>query len=100
MVNLDSAEENSVIIGCCGGIRTELTLPVKREKGEFKGYKITIGGLCGGHSGEDIDKNRLNAHILMGKIKDYYYHSQLLELFFYNHGKINTKRRMRCGASF
>ncbi|MBO4983130.1 MAG: beta-Ala-His dipeptidase [Clostridia bacterium] len=68
MVNLDSAEENSVIIGCCGGIRTELTLPVKREKGVFNGYKITIGGLCGGHSGEDIDKNRLNAHILMGKI--------------------------------
>ena len=68
MVNLDSAEENSVIIGCCGGIRTELTLPVKTEKGEFFGYKITIGGLCGGHSGEDIDKNRLNAHILMGKL--------------------------------
>jgi len=28
----------------------------------------------------------------MGKIKDYYYHSQLLELFFYIHGKINTKK--------
>ncbi len=68
MVNLDSAEEKSVIIGCCGGIRTELTLPVKAEKGSFEGYKISIGGLCGGHSGEDIDKGRLNAHILMGLI--------------------------------
>ena len=68
MVNLDSAEENSVIIGCCGGIRTELTLPVIMEKGSFKGYKISISGLCGGHSGEDIDRGRLNAHILMGLI--------------------------------
>ena len=68
MINLDSAEEDTVIIGCCGGIRTELTVPVSQEKGQYKGYKITVGGLCGGHSGEDIDRGRLNAHILMGKI--------------------------------
>ncbi len=68
MINLDSAEENTVIIGCCGGIRTEFTLPVTFENGAFKGYKLTIGGLCGGHSGEDIDRGRLNAHILIGKL--------------------------------
>lgn len=68
MINLDSAEENTVIIGCCGGVRTELTLPVSREALDQEGYKITIGGLQGGHSGEDIDKKRLNAHKLMGKI--------------------------------
>lgn len=68
MVNLDSAEENTVIIGCCGGIRTELTVPTKKEQGNFNAYKITVGGLCGGHSGEDINRGRLNAHIIMGKI--------------------------------
>ena len=68
MINLDSAEENTVIIGCCGGIRTEVSLPVTRENGDFKGYKINVGGLCGGHSGEDINRGRLNAHIVMGKI--------------------------------
>ncbi|MBE6674994.1 MAG: aminoacyl-histidine dipeptidase [Ruminococcaceae bacterium] len=68
MINLDSAEEDTVIIGCCGGIRTELTVPVTKESGNFSGYKITLGGLCGGHSGEDINKGRLNAHIVMGKI--------------------------------
>ncbi len=68
MINLDSAEENTVIIGCCGGIRTEMTLPITKEQNNNTAYKITIGGLCGGHSGEDIDKKRLNAHILMGKI--------------------------------
>ncbi|MBQ8546743.1 MAG: beta-Ala-His dipeptidase [Clostridia bacterium] len=68
MINLDSAEENTVIIGCCGGVRTEMTLPVEKMPNNKTAYKITIGGLCGGHSGEDIDKKRLNAHILMGKI--------------------------------
>lgn len=68
MINLDSAEEDTVIIGCCGGIRTEFDLPVEFEACDGYTYKITIGGLCGGHSGEDINKNRLNAHILMGKI--------------------------------
>lgn len=68
MLNLDSAEENTVIIGCCGGIRTELTVPVIRESGNFNGYKINVGGLCGGHSGEDINRGRLNAHVVMGKI--------------------------------
>ncbi len=67
MINLDSAEEDTVIIGCCGGIRTELTLPVTKEKCNSDGIKITIGGLCGGHSGEDINKGRLNSNVLMGK---------------------------------
>ena len=68
MINLDSAEENTVILGCCGGIRTEMDIPKEAESGSFDGYKITVSGLCGGHSGEDINKGRLNAHILMGKI--------------------------------
>ena len=67
MINLDSAEENTVIIGCCGGVRTDMVLDCTREANEKIAYKITIGGLCGGHSGEDIDRNRLNSHILMGQ---------------------------------
>ena len=68
MINMDSAEENTIIIGCCGGIRTDLKMGVTRECVKGEGYKVTIGGLCGGHSGEDIDRKRLNAHILMGKL--------------------------------
>ncbi len=68
MINLDSAEEDTVIIGCCGGVRTEFTIPIAKEQGNFKGIKITIGGLCGGHSGEDINKNRLNSNVLMGEV--------------------------------
>ena len=66
MINLDSAEEDTVIIGCCGGIRTELDLPITREKINAKAIKISVGGLCGGHSGEDINKGRLNSNVVMG----------------------------------
>ncbi|MBQ8840408.1 MAG: beta-Ala-His dipeptidase [Clostridia bacterium] len=68
MINLDSAEENTVIIGCCGGVRTEMTIPVDCISESTNGVKITIGGLCGGHSGEDIDKGRKNANVVMGSI--------------------------------
>ncbi|MBQ9744589.1 MAG: beta-Ala-His dipeptidase [Clostridia bacterium] len=68
MINLDSAEENTIIIGCCGGIRTRLSCPAVLENREFSGYKLTITGLFGGHSGEDIDRGRQNSNVLMGKL--------------------------------
>ena len=68
MINLDSAEENTVIIGCCGGMRTDLELGVRPQKTDTPSYEITVKGLVGGHSGEDIDRGRLNAHVLMGKV--------------------------------
>ena len=66
MVNLDSAEERCVITGCCGGVRSDFTLNTEFEIGSKKGVLLTLGGLCGGHSGEDIYKNRLNSNITLG----------------------------------
>ncbi len=68
MINLDSAEENTVIIGCCGGVRTEMTIPTDCISNPMPSIRISIGGLCGGHSGEDIDKGRKNANVVMGSI--------------------------------
>ena len=68
MINLDSAEEDTVIIGCCGGLRTDLRFPLHTAPACADGLCVRIGGLCGGHSGEDIDRGRLNAHVLMGDI--------------------------------
>lgn len=73
LINLDGAEENTVIIGCCGGIRTELTYPLEYEQTTLPAYDISIRGLYGGHSGEDINKGRLNANTLMGNILSYVY---------------------------
>ena len=70
MLNFDSAEEHLIITGCCGGIRTSITLPVVFEKRCGKGVHIALHGLCGGHSGEDIDRGRANSLVLMGKLLD------------------------------
>ena len=71
MVNFDGAEEDTVIIGCCGGVRTEFTYPIVYEETSLPAYEISVRGLYGGHSGEDINKGRLNANTLMGKILGY-----------------------------
>ena len=68
MLNLDSAEEDTVIVGCCGGVRSEMVLPISLAPVNEAGFSVTISGLCGGHSGEDIHRGRLNALALMGKL--------------------------------
>lgn len=65
LLNLDSAEEADVIVGCCGGQRTDLHVPITRESCGGEGLLVTISGLCGGHSGEDIHRGRANALTLM-----------------------------------
>ena len=100
MINLDSAEEDTVIIGCCGGIRTELDIPVSFECGSFEGYKLIIGGLCGGHSGEDINKNRLNAHILMGKLLTLANSTTPIYLSYINGGDKDNAIPRECEAVF
>lgn len=61
LINLDSGEEGVLTVGCAGGAKVDMFLPVKREKNSLPCKKITVSGLLGGHSGIDIDKGRLNA---------------------------------------
>ncbi|MBO5355600.1 MAG: beta-Ala-His dipeptidase [Clostridia bacterium] len=68
MINFDSAEEHLVITGCCGGVRTGITVPVCFEDIKAQGIEIALHGLCGGHSGEDIHRGRANALCVMGAI--------------------------------
>lgn len=68
MINLDSEEEGYLLVSCAGGLRTTCSLPVNRVDGYGKIVRIKIGGLKGGHSGMDIDKNRTNASRLLGRL--------------------------------
>ena len=68
MINLDSEDEGVVTVSCAGGADVKITLPVSYEKKNGTALKLTLCGLLGGHSGVDINKNRLNADILMGRI--------------------------------
>lgn len=68
MINLDSEEEEVVITSCAGGLTAHCTLPISYKKAEGKKLTVTIKGLLGGHSGAEIDKNRVNADILAGRL--------------------------------
>ena len=64
MINLDHACGSEVIIGSCGGTGVNFEMPIGREasvSSGFKAYKVTLSGLVGGHSGEDIHRGRGNA---------------------------------------
>lgn len=63
LINLDSEEEGEFIIGCAGGITTTAKMPFKYKKApsNYQAYKITLSGLKGGHSGDDINKGRANS---------------------------------------
>ena len=61
LINIDCDHEGTFTVGCAGGIRADISLPVTRENFSGYAYRITLGGLLGGHSGGDIDKGRQNA---------------------------------------
>lgn len=63
LINLDSEDDGEFFIGCAGGIDTTATLdytPENAPEGKFH-FRLTVKGLAGGHSGDDIDKGHGNA---------------------------------------
>lgn len=68
LLNLDSEEEGEFTIGCAGGADSEITLPLKRQKGKGTFYRIKLYGYRGGHSGIDIDQGRGNAIKLLARL--------------------------------
>ncbi len=63
LLNLDSEDDGQFCIGCAGGIDTIATFNLKREAtpNNYLPFHIQVKGLMGGHSGEDINKDRGNA---------------------------------------
>lgn len=68
-LNMDSEEEGEFIVGCCGGMRATIHLPIVWETvSDSIPVSITVKGLLGGHSGSDISLQRPNANKLMGRV--------------------------------
>ena len=62
LINIDSDEEGVFTVGCAGGMRSDVTLPVRRSNSEINSYRVKVSGFKGGHSGVEIDKGRVNAN--------------------------------------
>lgn len=68
MINLDQEEEKIFITGCAGGARIDIRKKTETEQVEGVLCKLIISGLQGGHSGQEINKERGNAICLMGRL--------------------------------
>jgi dipeptidase D len=68
MLNVDSEEEGSFLTGCAGGLQVNAGIPVKRSLQSGQKIDLFVTGLEGGHSGAEIDKERGNADIIMGRV--------------------------------
>ena len=63
LINLDSEDEGEIFVSCAGGRTTTATFAFQREKAPAGLFfmKAQLKGLVGGHSGDDINKQRANA---------------------------------------
>lgn len=70
LLNLDTEEDDEIDIGCAGGVDVTATAEYDEEdtpEGSV-GYRITVKGLNGGHSGMDIHKGLGNANKIMNRL--------------------------------
>lgn len=69
LLNLDSEDEGELFIGCAGGIDSVGTLNYTPESLPVASFaiKLEVKGLHGGHSGDDINKNRGNANKILNR---------------------------------
>ena len=69
LINLDSEDDGQIFIGCAGGIDT--LAKMHYEQSQITNHKsqiairLSVSGLLGGHSGDDINKGRTNANQLI-----------------------------------
>lgn len=63
LINLDSEDEGQLFIGCAGGENTDAFFRYDFEalNSGWESIELRIEGGMGGHSGDDINKGRLNA---------------------------------------
>ncbi len=70
LLNLDSEDDGELFIGCAGGIDTVAVFSYKKREvpKNHKAYKISIAGLKGGHSGDEINKEIGNSNKILNRI--------------------------------
>ena len=69
LINIDSEDDGQIFIGCAGGIDTLAKMhytqsPIINGQSSIA-IRLSVTGLIGGHSGDDINKGRANANQLI-----------------------------------
>ena len=92
LINLDSEDEGQIFVSCAGGITTHACFNFKKEaapEGLFF-LKVSLKGLCGGHSGDDINKKRANAIKLIARFLYAMNDKYGIRLAYWNSGKMHN----------
>ncbi len=72
-LNIDSDEEGIFTVGCAGGVKCDIEIPVSFEKNNKSSYCVGVYGLMGGHSGIDVNKGRANSNKLLARMLNILY---------------------------
>jgi len=70
LVNLDSEDEGEIFIGCAGGTDTQGHFDYEFDtvpESSFA-FKVSVSGLQGGHSGDDIHRGLGNANKILNRL--------------------------------
>jgi dipeptidase D len=91
-LNLDSEDEGQLYVGCAGGQDTLAWLPYDKVEipDGHEAWKISISGLKGGHSGDDIEKGRGNANKMLNRFLWEYKEQFDLKLHDFNGGNLRN----------
>ena len=102
LINLDSEDEGEIFIGCAGGIDTVATYTYKKETIDAgsKGFTISLKGLTGGHSGDDIHKGYGNSNKILNRFLQHGAHKFGLRLSYFDGGNLRNAIPREATSSF
>lgn len=70
LINLDHTFDQEIVCGSCGGMQVDFQIPVSfaPTPASWTTCRLSVSGLKGGHSGENIHRGRGNANILLARL--------------------------------
>lgn len=71
LLNIDTEEEGDFVVSCAGGCNVDVEFPTfrdNRDKHFSHGLRLSLTGFLGGHSGMEINKERANGNVVLGRI--------------------------------
>lgn len=98
LVNMDSEALGRITAGCAGGLRSDIALPCRVKNFAGRAIRVSVSGLMGGHSGENINSGRANANKLMGRLLAALYGEQKFALVSLSGGSKDNAIPRECEA--
>ena len=92
LINLDSEDEGEIFIGCAGGIDTIATFRYTTAAApkNYSFFRVDVSDLAGGHSGDDIDKGRVNSNKTVARLLWDGMQSYELRLSYFDGGNLRN----------